>query len=70
MEVVTAFEEATGSRLNYEIGPRRPGDVVAVYSDTTLSETKLHWKPRYGIREMMESAWKWQLLLNQEAAGK
>ena len=67
MEVVKAFEHVTGLKLNYEIGPRRDGDVEALYSDTKLSETKLQWKPRYNINEMMNSAWKWQLELNKEA---
>ena len=67
MEVIKAFEKVTGKKLNYEIGPRRPGDVEAVYSDTKLSESKLGWKPRYDLDEMILSAWKWQLVLNQEA---
>jgi len=70
MEVIKAFEKVTGKKLNYEIGPRRPGDVEAVYSDTKLSESKLGWKPRYGLEEMMDSAWKWQLVLNKEAGNK
>ncbi len=70
MEVVKAFREVTGMPLNYEIGSRRTGDVMALYSDNALSESRLKWKPRYDIREMMLSAWKWQLLLNEEAVGK
>jgi UDP-glucose 4-epimerase len=66
MEVVNAFENVTGMKLNYEIGPRRAGDIAAVYSDTGLSEEKLRWKPRYDINEMMKSAWMWQLVMNQE----
>ncbi len=70
LEAVKAFEKVTGKKLNYKIGPRRPGDVEAVYSDTRLSESKLGWKPRYGLEEMMRSAWKWQLVLDKESHDK
>ncbi len=66
LEAVKAFEKATGVELNYEFGPRRPGDVVAVYSDNRYTEEKLDWKPERGIEEMMRSAWKWQQELEKE----
>ncbi|MEM7656647.1 MAG: UDP-glucose 4-epimerase GalE [Bacteroidota bacterium] len=66
LEVINAFEKVSGQKLNYEIGPRRPGDVVSIYSDSSLAEERLGWKAEKGIEEMMASAWKWQVALNVE----
>lgn len=60
LEVIKAFERATGQKLNYEMGPRRPGDVVAVFGDTTLANEQLGWKAQEDLDSMMASAWKWQ----------
>lgn len=60
LEAIRAFEKASGVALKYTIGPRRPGDVTAIYSDSSKAEQVLGWKPRYGIDDMMASAWKWQ----------
>lgn len=60
LEAIQAFEAVTGVKLNYRVGPRRPGDVVAIYSDSTLAKEKLGWEATRGIEEMMASAWKWQ----------
>jgi UDP-glucose 4-epimerase len=66
LEAIHAFEKASGVKLNYKLVGRREGDVVAIYSDTTMSEKKLGWKTKIGIDEMMDSAWKWQQLLVSE----
>lgn len=69
LEAVRAFEQAAQMKLNYRIGPPRAGDVAAVYSDTRKTESVLGWKPRFGIYEMMASAWKWQQeLLREQSA--
>ncbi len=60
LEAIKAFEKASGQKLNYEIGPRRDGDVIKVYGDVTKSAEKLHWKAELGIDEMMASAWAWE----------
>lgn len=60
LEVIKAFEKATKVKLNYQIGPRRKGDVVQVYADRTFAEKELGWKPKYSLEEMMLSAWKWE----------
>jgi UDP-glucose 4-epimerase len=72
LEAIHAFEASTGEKLNYTLGPPRPGDVVSIYSDTTKTEQVLGWKPQRGITDMMASAWKWQQTLKLEAqnAGK
>ncbi|MDX1909085.1 MAG: UDP-glucose 4-epimerase GalE [Bacteroidia bacterium] len=66
LEAIEAFERITGQQLNYVVGPRRPGDVVAIYSDCSKARDVLGWTPQYGIDEMIASAWKWQLRLNAE----
>ncbi|WP_353181513.1 UDP-glucose 4-epimerase GalE [Parapedobacter lycopersici] len=63
LEVIRAFEESTGVKLDYQIGPRRAGDVEQVWGDVTKSTEKLGWKAALGIEEMMQSAWKWEQYL-------
>ena len=63
LQVIHAFERATGVKLNYQIGPRRNGDVEQVWGDVTKSTQKLHWKAGLGIDEMMSSAWGWEKYL-------
>jgi UDP-glucose 4-epimerase len=63
LEVIHAFERATGEKLNYQVGPRRGGDVEQVWGDVTKSTEKLHWKAELGIDEMMSSAWAWEKYL-------
>ncbi len=60
LEVITAFEKATGVKLNWDFAPRRAGDVESVWADTTLANLKLGWKAEKGLEEMMVSAWKWE----------
>lgn len=60
LEAVHAFERATGQKLNYRIGPRRMGDVVAVYADNKKAASLLGWRPRFGIDEIMRTAWNWE----------
>lgn len=70
LEAIHAFEKVTGVSVNYEVGDRRPGDVEKIYSDSSLAKEKLGWEPKYGIEEMMASAWKWQENLNQSRLEK
>ena len=68
LEAIQAFEKVAGLELNYVVGDRRPGDVGAIYSDSSLAKEKLGWEARRGIEEMMASAWKWQVNLNEGVA--
>ena len=63
LEIIHAFEESTGEKLNYAIGPRREGDVEQVYGDVTKAANELGWKAELGIKEMMRSAWNWEKYL-------
>jgi len=59
-EVIQAFENVAGKPLNYQIVDRRPGDVIAVYADTTLANKELGWKSKRNLEEALSSAWKWE----------
>lgn len=67
LEAIAAFEKVSGQKLNYKIGARRAGDVVAVYSDSAKAEQALGWKCKYGIDQMMETAWQWELFKAQHS---
>ncbi len=60
LDIVKNFEEATGVKVPYVIGPRRPGDIATCYADASLAKKELGWTAQYGIREMCEDAWRWQ----------
>ena len=60
LEAIQAFEKVTGEKLNYEIGPRRPGDVEAIYSNYQNAAEKLGWQPTRSIEDIMQTAWEWE----------
>jgi UDP-glucose 4-epimerase len=66
LEVIKSFEEITGNQLNYHLGPRRPGDVPAIFSDNKKAKDKLKWELRFDLRSMMETAWNWELNCKKE----
>lgn len=66
LEAVKAFEKVSGLKLNYEVGPRRAGDVIAIYANNHLANRELGWAPKYNLEDMMLSAWKWQKHLATE----
>jgi UDP-glucose 4-epimerase len=65
LEIIRAFERTTGVKLNYQVGPRRDGDIEQVWGDVTKSANKLHWQAGLGIDAMMSSAWAWEQYLAQ-----
>jgi UDP-glucose 4-epimerase len=67
LEVIKAFEKVSGVKLNYQIGPRRSGDVVAIYANNNKAKTELGWVPKYNLEDMMDTAWKWELKLKEQA---
>ena len=60
LEAINAFEKTADKKLNYVIGDRRAGDVVAVYADPHHSMNKLNWQPKRDIEEIMRTAWNWE----------
>jgi UDP-glucose 4-epimerase len=63
LETIKAFEKISGVKLNYEMGPRRPGDVIAIYANNTKAKQLLGWEPKTGIEDMMRTAWQWEVAL-------
>lgn len=63
IEAIESFERVSGEKLNYEMGPRRAGDVMAVYADNSKAKELLNWEVRYDTDEMMRTAWAWQKTL-------
>jgi UDP-glucose 4-epimerase len=66
LEAINAFEKISGVKLNYELGPRRPGDVIAIYANNTHAREKLGWEPKIGIEDMMRTAWQWEVSLRDK----
>lgn len=60
LEVVKAFEKVAGIPLNYEVGPRRQGDIMAVYADNSKARNQLGWKIQFDLEQMMLTAWNWE----------
>lgn len=60
LEMVTAFERASGYKIPYTITARRPGDVAICYADPSKAEKELGWSAVKGIDEMCEDSWRWQ----------
>ena len=59
-------EKVSGQKLNYEIGPRRPGDIVAIYANNDKAKNLLGWDPKYSLEDMMSTAWKWEQKLKKD----
>ena len=64
LEVIQAFETATGINVDYTLGDRRPGDVEKVYADVTKSKQKLKWQTHLSLEDALRDAWRWQQNLN------
>ena len=60
LDVVKAFEKASGVKIPYKIGPRRDGDIATCYSDPSKAYKELGWKAERDIEEMCEDSWRWQ----------
>ena len=60
LDVVHAFEKASGVKIPYSIKPRRAGDIATCYSDPSKALKELGWKAERGIEEMCEDSWRWQ----------
>jgi UDP-glucose 4-epimerase len=60
LEAIKAFEKVSGLALNYQIGPRRAGDIVAIYANNDYAVKKLGWEIKYSLEDMMRTAWDWE----------
>ena len=66
LESIKAFEDSTGVKLNYTIGNRRPGDVIAIYANNDKAKNELGWAPKYTVNDIMTSAWKWEQYIQHQ----
>ncbi|RIX52623.1 UDP-glucose 4-epimerase GalE [Paenibacillus nanensis] len=60
LEMIAAFQEASGRPIPYRITGRRPGDVAVCYAETTKAAAELNWRAERGIAEMCRDSWRWQ----------
>ncbi len=60
LDMVKAFEKASGRKVAYTIAPRRAGDIAKCYADPSLAAQELSWKAERGIEEMCVDTWRWQ----------
>ncbi len=60
LDMVKAFQRASGRDVPYRIAPRRAGDIAQCYADPSLAEKELGWKAERGLTEMCEDSWRWQ----------
>ncbi|MCG2614504.1 UDP-glucose 4-epimerase GalE [Terrimonas sp. NA20] len=66
LEAIRSFEKVSNVKLNYELGPRRPGDVIAIYANNDLAKSLLGWDPQFTLDEMMSTAWEWEQKLRAD----
>lgn len=60
LEVINAFEKASGQKLDYKIVARRAGDVEKVYADPAKIKTELGWEPEFTLQDALEHSWAWE----------
>lgn len=66
LEAIKTFEKVSNKSLNYSIGPRRPGDITAIFANNEKAKKTLGWETKYNLEDMMRTAWEWELKLNKE----
>ncbi len=64
LEAIEGFEKVSDVKLNYQLGPRRAGDVISVYANNEKAKKHLSWSPERNVEDMMSSAWQWEKKLN------
>ncbi len=60
LEMIKAFEDASGKPVPYDIVPRRPGDIAECYADPAYAAERLGWQAERGIEDMCRDTWRWQ----------
>eukprot|EP01135_Chromosphaera_perkinsii_P005024 Nk52_evm1s311 gene=Nk52_evmTU1s311 len=61
LDMIKAMEKSSGKTIPYKIAPRRPGDIASCYADPCLAQQALKWKAEYGLQEMCDDLWNWQI---------
>jgi UDP-glucose 4-epimerase len=67
LEVIKTFEKVSGQKLNYEIGPRRTGDIEKVWANTDKINKVLGWEAKYSLEDSMRDSWNWQEKLGEKS---
>ncbi|WPP53487.1 UDP-glucose 4-epimerase GalE [Catalinimonas niigatensis] len=67
LDVIKTFEEVNQVKLNYTIGPRRPGDVEKVYAEVSQANAALRWKAQLSLADALKDSWRWQLKLKKKS---
>ncbi|MDQ3050158.1 MAG: UDP-glucose 4-epimerase GalE [Bacteroidota bacterium] len=65
-EIINSFEKVNNIKLNFNVAPRRSGDVEQVWADTSLANKVLGWKATHNLDQMVASAWAWEKMLHQK----
>lgn len=60
LDIINTFEKVNGIKVNYEIGPRRAGDLPEVWADVSKAVNVLHWRATRSLEDMCRDAWNWQ----------
>lgn len=60
LEIIEAFQNASGQKVPYRILPRRDGDIATCYANPQKAYTELNWQAQYNLNTMMTDAWRWQ----------
>jgi len=68
LEVIAAFERATGEKVKYSIAPRREGDIEKIWADPSLANRELNWKTEITLDEAMETAWRWEKKIRSKSS--
>lgn len=66
LEAIQAFERVSGEKLNYILGPRRSGDVIAIYANNDNAVKGLGWQVKYNLDDMLGTAWAWEQKVKEE----
>lgn len=64
LELIETFEKVNDLKINYSIGDRRPGDIEAIYTDTSKIKSKLGWKAKKELPKSMKDSWEWEEALS------
>lgn len=67
LEMLKAFENATGQKINYEIADRRAGDLAAIYANNDKIKKDFNWEPKYNLDDMMKTSWEWEKKVKSKA---
>ena len=60
LELINTFQEVTGVILNYDIGPRREGDIESIFTKTSKINSQLNWESRFTLRDSLQHSWAWE----------